>query len=68
LDQAGRRRARPDADDLLADFALDIRVRGFRVAGSVQLNNRRVGVPGGGCADEIELFDLSTGENPDTPA
>lgn len=44
-------------DELLADFALEIRSRGFSVKGFVQRNNR----PGEGCAPRIELQDLSDG-------
>lgn len=52
-----------NVDDLLADFACDIRSRGFRVSGLVQLNNRYLEAPGTSCADEIELFDLGTGDS-----
>lgn len=52
-----------DADDLLARFALAIAGRGFRVAGFVQLNNRRAACRlGDGCAPRIEMLDLVSGE------
>lgn len=44
-------------DGLLADFALEVRRRGFSVQGFVQRNNR----PGEGCAPRIELLNLSDG-------
>ena len=50
-------------DELLADFALALSARGFRVAGFVQLNNRNgLNEPGEGCADRVELLDLDSGE------
>jgi hypothetical protein len=45
-------------DHLLADFALDIRERGF----SVQRNNRGAVELGQGCAAQIELLDLASNE------
>lgn len=50
-------------DDLLAAFALDIRERGFSVAGYVQRNNQGADQPGQGCAQRIELLDLASSEN-----
>lgn len=49
-------------DELLADFALAIAGRGFRVEGFVQLNNRQACARGDGCAECIELLDLASGE------
>lgn len=49
-------------DDLLADFALALASRGFRVAGFVQLNNRQRQSLGHGCAERIELLDLANGD------
>lgn len=48
-------------DELLADFAAELRQRGFTVAGFVQCNNRHTDRMGKGCADTIELLDLATG-------
>ncbi len=50
-------------DDLLADFALDIRERGFSVGGYVQRNNQGSAELGQGCAARIELLDLASSEN-----
>ncbi len=50
-------------DPLLADFALEIRERGFSVAGYVQRNNRGSAELGQGCAAQIELLDLASSEN-----
>jgi hypothetical protein len=50
-------------DDLLADFALDIRERGFAVSGFVQRNNRGSAELEQGCAEKIELLDLASSEN-----
>lgn len=49
-------------DDLLADFALALRSRGFRIAGFVQLNNRQHQLHGEGCAERIDLLDLADGD------
>lgn len=51
-----------DADRLLADFALSLRRRGFRVAGFVQRNNRQPRSPSDGYAERIEWLDLGSGE------
>ena len=48
-----------EIDALLAEFALTLRSRGFRVTGLVQTNNRGGAGTGAGCADEIEFFDLA---------
>lgn len=49
-------------DGLLADFAADLRGRGFRVRGLIQRNNRGdAGGGGAGCAPCIELMDLADG-------
>lgn len=46
-------------DELLADFALALSERGFRIAGFIQLNNRNgAQVLGEGCADRVEVLDL----------
>lgn len=50
-------------DPLLADFALDIRERGFSVAGYIQRNNHGSVELGQGCAAQIELLDLASSEN-----
>jgi hypothetical protein len=50
-------------DALLADFALEIRERGFSVAGFVQRNSQGSEAMGQGCAERIELLDLASGEN-----
>ncbi len=47
-------------DTLLADFALDLRTRGFNVIGYVQHNNRGSAVKGQGCARTIEYLDMSS--------
>ncbi len=47
-------------DDLLAEFALGLRARGFNVAGYVQHNNRGNTGKGQGCAPRIEYLDIST--------
>lgn len=47
-------------DDLLAQFALSLRDRGFSVAGYVQRNNLGCQELGYGCAPNIELQDLAT--------
>lgn len=49
-------------DDLLAEFALNIRARGFAVQGYVQRNNLGSEELGGGCASRIELLDLGSGD------
>lgn len=51
-----------DVDGLLAEFALTLQRRGFRVAGFVQLNNRQRRFAGSGCAERIEWLDLATGD------
>ena len=47
-------------DDLLAEFALTLRARGFNVAGYVQHNNRGNTGKGQGCAPRIEYLDISS--------
>jgi len=54
---------RAPVDHLLADFALEIRDRGFSVAGYIQRNNRGSDELGQGCAAQIELLDLASSEN-----
>ena len=51
-----------EIDALLAEFALTLRSRGFRVTGLVQTNNRGGAGTGARCADEIEFFDLAACE------
>ena len=48
-------------DDLLADFALTLRRRGFNVAGYVQHNNRGCAGRGQGCAPQIAYLDIASG-------
>jgi len=48
-------------DGLLAEFALTLKGRGFKVSGYVQRNNEGGAVPGCGCASKVVLFDLSGG-------
>ncbi|CAH2598881.1 conserved protein of unknown function [Rhodovastum atsumiense] len=48
-------------DDLLAEFALGLRSRGFNVVGCVQDNNRGSLHKSLGCAPRIEYRDLGTG-------
>ncbi|PPQ40842.1 Rossmann-like domain-containing protein [Rhodopila globiformis] len=48
-------------DDLLADFALTLKRRGFNVAGFVQHNNRGCAGKGEGCAPRISYLDLGSG-------
>ena len=50
-------------DGLLAEFALTIRSRGFKVAGFVQQNNRGGQTMREGCQAKIEYFDLRTSES-----
>ena len=50
-------------DDLLAEFALGLRARGFNVGGYVQHNNRGNTGKGQGCAPQIEYLDISTATN-----
>lgn len=45
-------------DGLLAEFALTLKGRGFKVSGYVQRNNEGGAGCGGGCASEIALCDL----------
>lgn len=45
-------------DGLLAEFALALRARGFKVAGYVQSNNRGCTGQSQGCAPRIDYFDL----------
>lgn len=46
-------------DGLLAEFALTLKDRGFKVSGYVQCNNEGSAGFGGGCASEIALCDLA---------
>ena len=50
-------------DDLLSDFALELKARGFTVAGYVQHNNRGCAGKGQGCAPQIAWRDLASGTN-----
>lgn len=45
-------------DGLLAEFALTLKNRGFKVSGYVQRNHEGGTEPGRGCASEIALCDL----------
>ena len=48
-------------DGLLAEFALTLKSRGFKVSGYVQRNNEGRTQPGQGCAAKIALLDLRGG-------
>ena len=48
-----------EIDGLLAEFALTLKSRGFKVCGYVQRNNEGRTELGRGCASKIALFDLS---------
>jgi uncharacterized protein len=50
-------------DGLLADFALNLKSRGFNVLGYVQRNNRGCSGASDGCAERIDGFDLGTSES-----
>jgi hypothetical protein len=50
--------AQHPVEGLLAEFALTLRDRGFRVAGLVQTSQRRGSGTGEGCTEQIEYFDL----------
>ncbi len=47
-----------EIDGLLAEFALTLKSRGFKVSGYVQRNNEGAAPPGQGCAARIALLDL----------
>ena len=47
-----------NVDGLLAEFALRLRDRGFKVGGLVQQNNQCGEQLGHGCRDNVEVFDL----------
>lgn len=47
-----------EIDGLLAEFALTLKSRGFKVSGYVQRNNEGAAPPGQGCAASIALLDL----------
>ncbi len=52
-------------DGLLAQFALTLKGRGFKVVGYVQGNNRGCSGASDGCASRIQYFDLADGQRLD---
>ncbi len=49
-------------DDLLGEFALELRTRGFNVIGYIQRNQRRCSGQSDGCAQRVDYIDLSSGQ------